>query len=85
VRREAQKITASRYLQFSQKQLHASHVLGFEMTAITTHLESSASTFMQVLRSIATSTRQLKSAGAARMAKKAVVRLPFILDTSFSI
>lgn len=70
VKREAQAITASGLLQTLGRPVNAGLVLGFNMSAMQSHLEEHGPVFMRVFKSVATSKRQRQMNAPTRMVKK---------------
>ncbi|KAF8952571.1 hypothetical protein BDZ97DRAFT_1603354, partial [Flammula alnicola] len=70
---EAKKITASRFLQTRQRPIDSKLVLGFNMSTIQSYFQEHGSVFMTILKSLATSSKQLKQSTPARFAKKVKV------------
>ncbi|CAA7268668.1 unnamed protein product [Cyclocybe aegerita] len=70
VKQEAQRITESGYLQTLKRKVDSTLVLNLDLKTIYAHLTCNGSIFMNILQSLATLARQLKSAPIERMAKK---------------
>ncbi|KDR71311.1 hypothetical protein GALMADRAFT_39882, partial [Galerina marginata CBS 339.88] len=73
VREEAKEITSSRFLQTNWRPINSKPVLGFNVSKIQTYFQDHGSIFMRILKSLATSSKQVQTISPARVAKKAKV------------